>query len=103
MDFFGKTLVVHIFADTDPEYLENLKFFVHYGILKKDIAAEYVIIVQSDTSATVKRATLLLTCRLLLSREFTQHLVVCSSTGFLHSLPTPDTLCTPMNATIGAL
>ena len=49
----GKTLVVHIFADTDPQYIENLKFFVHYGIAGDD-ASEYVIIVQSDGLSIVR-------------------------------------------------
>lgn len=49
----GKTLVVHIFADTDPEYLENLKFFVEWGIPVQD-QADYVIVVQSTEPATVR-------------------------------------------------
>ena len=48
----GKTLVIHIFADTDPEYLENLKFFVQWGIPPQD-QSDYVIVVQSTESATV--------------------------------------------------
>ena len=48
----GKTLIVHIFADTDPEYLENLKFFVEWGIPVQD-QADYVIVVQSTDSSTV--------------------------------------------------
>ncbi len=51
--YLDKTLVVHIFADTDPEYLENLKFFVQYGILQED-NAEYVILVQTDSSIIVR-------------------------------------------------
>ena len=54
VDLPGKTLVVHIFADTDPEYLENLNFFVHHGILKGDVTAEYVIIVQSNSTSAVR-------------------------------------------------
>lgn len=60
VDLLGKTLIVHIFADTDPEYIENLKFFVHYGISVGDIAAEYVIIVQSDATDPVRPIVLLL-------------------------------------------
>lgn len=48
----GKTLIVHIFADTDPEYLENLKFFVEWGISVQD-QADYVIVVQSTDASTV--------------------------------------------------
>ena len=48
-----RTLVMHIFADTDPEYLLNLKFFVQYGILSKD-SAEFIIIVQTNTSDVVR-------------------------------------------------
>ena len=28
----GNTLFMHIFSDSDPQYLENLKFFVGYGV-----------------------------------------------------------------------
>lgn len=48
----GKTLIVHIFADTDTEYLENLKFFVEWGIPVQD-QADYVIVVQSTDASTV--------------------------------------------------
>ena len=48
----GRTLVLHMFADTDPQYIENLKFFVHYGISEED-AAEFVIIVQSNDTSIV--------------------------------------------------
>lgn len=50
-----RTLVVHVFADADPEYLENLKFFVQYGILHQD-NAEHIILVQTDTSDIVSHA-----------------------------------------------
>lgn len=49
----GKTLVVYVFSDTDPEYLENLKFFVQYGVSTLDTSAEFVIILQTDVHATV--------------------------------------------------
>ncbi len=49
----NKTLVVHIFADTDPEYLENLKFFIQYGIVQED-NADYIILVQTDSSTIVR-------------------------------------------------
>ena len=48
----GKTLVVHIFAYTDPEYLKNLRFFVQWGIDPND-DAEYVVVVQNLPSKTV--------------------------------------------------
>lgn len=54
----GRTLVVHIFADTDPEYLKNLQFFVQWGI-DPDDEADYVVVVQNSASKTV--------CRLLSS------------------------------------
>ncbi len=41
----GKTLIIHIFADTDPEYLENLKFFVQWGIPPQD-QSDYVVVVR---------------------------------------------------------
>ncbi|KAL3146682.1 hypothetical protein ABBQ32_000910 [Trebouxia sp. C0010 RCD-2024] len=50
----GKTLVVHIFADTDPEYLENLKFFVEWGIPDRD-QADYVIVVQSTEASVLAK------------------------------------------------
>ena len=48
----GKTLVVHIFADTDPEYLNNLDFFVKWGIPSND-DADYIIVVQNIKSHRV--------------------------------------------------
>lgn len=48
----GKTLVIHIFADTDPEYLKNLQFFVQWGIDPND-EADYIIVVQNTPAATV--------------------------------------------------
>lgn len=49
----GKTLVVHIFADTDPEYLNNLNFFVKWGIPSNDDDTEYIIVVQNIKSHRV--------------------------------------------------
>lgn len=49
----GKTLVVRIFADTDPEYLENLRSFVQWGIDPND-EADYVIVVQNTPAKTVR-------------------------------------------------
>ena len=48
----GKTLVVHIFADTDPEYLKNLRFFIQWGIDPND-DADYIVVVQNIPSKTV--------------------------------------------------
>ncbi len=56
----GKTLIIHIFADTDPEYLENLKFFVQWGIPPQD-QSDYVVVVQSTDSAVVGPTMLFLT------------------------------------------
>ena len=56
----GKTLIIHIFADTDPEYLENLKFFVQWGIPPQD-QSDYVVVVQSTDSAVVGLTMLFLT------------------------------------------
>lgn len=55
----SRTLVVHVFADADPEYLENLRFFAQYGIGHGD-NAEYIIIVQADTFDVVRLALPLL-------------------------------------------
>lgn len=56
----GKTLIIHIFADTDPEYLENLNFFVQWGIPPQD-QSDYVVVVQSTDSAVVGLTMLFLT------------------------------------------
>ena len=55
----GKTLIVHIFADTDPEYLENLKFFVQWGISPED-QADFVVVVQSTEASIVGLPSFLL-------------------------------------------
>lgn len=47
------TLIVHIFADTDPEYMANFQFFVRHAISRTD-GAEYIVIVQTDNFTTVK-------------------------------------------------
>jgi hypothetical protein len=60
----GKTLIIHIFADTDPEYLENLKFFVQWGIPPQD-QSDYVVVVQSTDSAVVGLAVLSLTAAVI--------------------------------------
>ena len=50
------TLVVHIFADTDPQYLENLKFFVRHGMTPAD-TAEYIIVVQTVEAFAVSTSS----------------------------------------------
>lgn len=50
----GKTLIIHIFADTDPEYLQNLIFFVQWGIPPQD-QSDYVVVVQSTDSAVLQK------------------------------------------------
>lgn len=42
----GATLVTYIFSDTDPEYAENLRFFLRQGIGKEDDGCDYKIVMQ---------------------------------------------------------
>ena len=49
----GSTLIIHIFADTDPQYFDNLKFFVRHGV-SEESAVDYVIIVQTDSPSLVR-------------------------------------------------
>ena len=46
------TLVTYIFSATDLEYINNLNFFLRYGIREGD-GADYVIILQQDDSGEV--------------------------------------------------
>ena len=46
------TLVTYIFSATDLEYINNLNFFLKYGIREGD-GADYVIILQQDESGEV--------------------------------------------------
>ena len=41
------TLVVYIFSNTDPEYIENLRFFAQFGMQQGD-GCDYVVVVQED-------------------------------------------------------
>ena len=41
----GKTLITYIFSDTDPEYVNNLKFFVRWGVRDND-GADYIFVLQ---------------------------------------------------------
>ena len=40
-----KILVMYIFAATDPEFLDNLRFFISEAV-EQDTLCEYVIVVQ---------------------------------------------------------
>ena len=53
----GHTLVIHIFSDSDPQYFENLKFFVRYGV-SQEADVLYLIIVQTDSASLVRPASL---------------------------------------------
>ena len=46
------TLVTYIFSATDLEYINNLNFFLKFGIREGD-GADYVIILQQDESGEV--------------------------------------------------
>lgn len=46
------TLVIYIFSNTDPEYIENLRFFAQFGMKEGD-GCDYIIVVQEDE--TVRR------------------------------------------------
>lgn len=83
----GKTLIVHIFADTDPEYLENLKFFVEWGIPVQD-QADYVTVVQSTDASTVglpspltQPTRLVILIHLCKPQEW-WHLAACQATSY---------------------
>lgn len=39
------TLVMYVYADSDPEYRRNLEFFVRFGVSDND-GCEYVIVIQ---------------------------------------------------------
>ena len=41
----GKTLVTYIFSDTDAEYVNNLRFFVRWGVREND-GADYIFVLQ---------------------------------------------------------
>ncbi len=45
------TLVIYIFSNTDPEYIENLRFFAQFGMKEGD-GCEYVVVVQEDEKAS---------------------------------------------------
>ncbi len=48
-----ETLVVYIFSNTDPEYFNNLKFFLKWGVREGD-GAYYIIVVQEGGKSPVR-------------------------------------------------
>jgi len=48
-----ETLVVYIFSNTDPEYLNNLNFFLKWGVREGD-GAYYIIVVQEGGKSPVR-------------------------------------------------
>ncbi len=51
-----ETLVVYIFSNTDPEYLNNLNFFLKWGVRESD-GAYYIIVVQEGGKSPVRLST----------------------------------------------
>lgn len=51
------TLVIYVFSNTDPEYINNLRFFTQFGIQQGD-GCDYVIVVQEDGQTTPPLPTL---------------------------------------------
>ena len=49
------TLVLYVFSPTDPEYINNLRFFAEFGMAEGD-GCDYVVIVQHDDAIPVRRA-----------------------------------------------
>lgn len=41
------TLVIYVFSDTDPEYINNLRFFVKHGMRPGD-GCDYIIVIQQE-------------------------------------------------------
>ena len=46
------TLVVYIFSNTDPEYANNMRFFLKNGVADGD-GCEYVIVIQTGEGSKV--------------------------------------------------
>lgn len=44
-----KTLVMYIFANADPQYLTNLRYFVEHGVVESE-EVDYIIVVQDSSS-----------------------------------------------------
>ena len=49
----GTTLVLYVFSNTDPEYYQNLLFFVEHGMPGCD-NCDYVIIINGDLDVPVR-------------------------------------------------
>lgn len=52
---WAPTLLVYVFSNTDPEYLNNLNFFVKFGMAADD-GVTYVIVVQEQEGQPVGAA-----------------------------------------------
>ena len=48
-----ETVVVYIFSNSDPEYFNNLKFFLKWGVREGD-GAYYIIVVQEGGKSPVR-------------------------------------------------
>lgn len=46
-------LVVYVFSNTDPEYINNLRFFLREGVNQND-GCEYLIVVNDSKSLNVR-------------------------------------------------
>ena len=53
---YAPTLLIYVFSNTDPEYLDNLRFFVTYGIGPPNDHTQYIIVVQDQEGQEVRRA-----------------------------------------------
>lgn len=49
---WAPTLCVYVFSNTDPEYLENLRFFVKFGMAPDD-GVTYLVVVQEQEGQPV--------------------------------------------------
>jgi hypothetical protein len=72
-----KTLVLYIFSNTDPEYIDNLRFYVRNGI-QEDDGCHHVIVINSGENSPVRPNTLSLSSPLCLFVGF-----ICCSVGVL--------------------
>jgi hypothetical protein len=53
---YAPTLLIYVFSNTDPEYLDNLRFFVTYGIGPPNDHTQYIIVVQDQEGQEVRCA-----------------------------------------------
>lgn len=51
---WAPTLCIYVFSNTDPEYLENLRFFVKFG-MSPDDGVTYLVVVQEQEGQPVGR------------------------------------------------